>query len=42
MIGSEEEKVKEKNDLHQKETEAAGLLMYVQKALSEHIKQVRL
>ncbi len=42
MIGSEEEKVKEKNDLQQKETEAAGLLEHIQKALNEHVKQVRL
>ncbi len=42
MICSEEEKAKEKNDLEQKEKEAAGLLEHLQKALNEHIKQVRL
>lgn len=42
MIGSEEEKAKEKNDLEQKEKEAAGLFEHLQKALNEHIKQVRL
>jgi len=42
MIGSEEEKAKEKNDLQQKEKEAAGLLEHLRKALNEHIKQVRL
>jgi len=42
MIGSQEEKAREKKDLEQKETEAAGLLEYLQKTLDEHIKQVRL
>jgi len=42
MIGSGEEKVTEKNDLQQKEAEVAGLLEHLRKALSEHIKRVRL
>ena len=42
MIGSEEEKAKEKNALQQREKEAAGLLAHLQKTLNEHIKQVRL
>lgn len=42
MTGREEEKAKEKNDLQQKENEAASLLEHLRKALNEHIKQVRL
>jgi molecular chaperone HtpG len=41
-LGSEEEQKKAQEELKQKEEETAGLLQLLQKALDEHIKQVRL
>ena len=41
-LGSEQEKARTQQELKQKEEEAAGLLGSLQKALDEHVKQVRL
>jgi molecular chaperone HtpG len=41
-LGSEEERKKSEDELKQKEEETAGLLQLLQKALDEHVKQVRL
>jgi molecular chaperone HtpG len=41
-LGSEEEQKKTQEELKQKEEETAGLLQLLQKALDEHVKQVRL
>jgi molecular chaperone HtpG len=41
-LGSEEEQKKAQEELKQKEEETAGMLQLLQKALDEHVKQVRL
>jgi molecular chaperone HtpG len=41
-LGSAEEQEKTQKDLRQKEEETSGLLESLQKALDEHVKQVRL
>jgi molecular chaperone HtpG len=41
-LGSEEEQKKAQEELKQKEEETSGLLQLLQKALDEHVKQVRL